>query len=95
MNFIIFQIILYIILLYINYLSYRWINKLNIKLSKYETMIYESNMKIIKITSILLNIHKKNIELTDIKLEELEETLINKITFSNYNYGSAKTVLSS
>jgi hypothetical protein len=95
MNFIIFQIILYTILLYINYLSYRWINKLNIKLSKYETMIYESNMKIIKITNILLNIHKKNIEFTDIKLEELEENLINKITFSNYNYGSAKTVLSS
>ena len=45
-------------------------------------MINEANIKIINVTNLLLNINKRTIELTDIKLEELEENLIKKIKIS-------------
>ena len=80
MEFLIFQMILYIYLLYLNYQLF---NKINTICSKYDKIIDDSDMKIKRITNILLKIHKKTIELTDIKLEELEENIIEKINFSS------------
>ena len=71
--------ILYLNLLCLIYILFNKIDKLNTQLSKYDKIINESNMKIKRITNLLFNIHKKTIELTDIKLEELEEKIINMI----------------
>jgi hypothetical protein len=40
-------------------------------------------MKIKRITTLLYKIHKKTIEVTDIKLEVFEENIINKLNFKN------------
>ena len=82
MEFLIFQMILYFHLLYLNYLLFDKINNLNTQLSKYDKIINDSEMKINRISNILFRIHKKNIELTDIKLEELEENIIKKMKIS-------------
>ena len=82
MKMIFFQMILCIYFIYINYILLNIIHIINTKLSYYDKLLDESNMKIKRIAGILHNMHKKNIELTDIKLEELEENLINKFKSS-------------
>ena len=72
MELIVFLIIICCSILYLNYLLFS-------KFVKHEKMINEANIKIINVTNLLLNINKRTIELTDIKLEELEENLIKKI----------------
>ena len=68
MNYIIIQMIIFIYLFYINIILLNIQNKQK-----------EYNLEINKITNILFNIHKKNVELTDIKLEELEENILTKL----------------
>jgi hypothetical protein len=81
MEYILFIIILYI--LYVNYIFFRIINILNNRLLKYDKLLIESDMKIKRITTLLYKIHKKTIEVTDIKLEVFEENIINKLNFKN------------
>ena len=71
--------ILYLYLLYLNYILFNTINIISHKLLKYDQLFIESNMKINRITIKLYDIHKKTMELTDIKLEGLEEDLFNKL----------------
>ncbi len=70
-----FQIIVNFFLLFVNYLLYIKINKLNIQLSNYDKKIFDYNLKITNLVKILYSIHKKNNELTDIKFEELEDKI--------------------
>ena len=76
---ILFHMILYLYLLYLNYILFNMIDILSQKLLKYDKLFIESDMKINRIGIKLYDIHKKTIELTDIKLEGLEEEIFNKL----------------